>query len=67
MAGEPGDEGDQWRLVNVAPGEMFAAGEVIQFVAEISVMIDSGKLDQQPADRERREQQAGIAQRSQLT
>ena len=34
---EPGDQGDQRRLVNVTPGEVPGAIEVIQFIAKISV------------------------------
>ena len=34
---EPGDQGDQRRLVNVTPGEVPGAIEVIQFIAKIPV------------------------------
>ena len=37
MACEPDDEGDQRRLVNIAPGKMLRAGEVVHFVAKDAV------------------------------
>ncbi len=49
---DPGDERDQRRLVNVAPGEMIAAGHVIKLVAEESVVIDAGELNQDFKDDE---------------
>ena len=47
MPNDPGNQRDQGRLVHIAPGEMFAASHVIQFVAKKSIMVDSRKLDQQ--------------------
>src|SRR5271156_4012114 len=63
MASKPGDESDQRRLVNVTPGEVLAAGDVIEFVAEVPVMIDTCKLDEEFADGEKGEEEAGIAKR----
>ena len=38
-AAEVDEKRDQRRLVNVAPGEMIAAGDVVEFVAEVAVAI----------------------------
>ena len=35
--GEAGLQGDQWRLIDVAPGQMMAADEEVELVAEETV------------------------------
>jgi hypothetical protein len=34
---EPGDPADEWGLIDVTPGWVLAAGEVIELVAEVAV------------------------------
>ena len=56
MARDPGHERDQRRLIDIAPGQMFSAREVIEFIAKISVVIGSGELDEKFAEGEKGEQ-----------
>ena len=37
MSEEPGDPADERGLVDVAPSWMFAAGEIVEFVAKVSI------------------------------
>ena len=39
MTGDPGNDGDEWRLIDITPVEMLAAGQVVKFVAKNSVAI----------------------------
>ena len=64
MSSQPRNERDERRLVDVAPGEMLAAGDVIQFIPEIPVVIYSRELNDQLGYGEKREEQSGIAKRS---
>ena len=41
---QPGDQRDKRRMVHVAPGEVFAAGKVVQLVAEDPVAVDHRQL-----------------------
>ena len=44
MTRQPRNQGNQRRLIYIAPGKMLAAGHVIEFVAEKSVMPNACKL-----------------------
>ena len=45
MPRDPGDERDQWRLIDISPIEVLAAGQVIKFVAENSVTVRSEEME----------------------
>ena len=47
MTREPGEEGDERRLVDVSPGQVLSAGHVIHLVAEIAVAIGSEELKEE--------------------
>lgn len=44
MHREPGDQRDERRLVDVAPGQMPAASQIVKFVAKKTVAIDAHKM-----------------------
>lgn len=46
----PADMNEEWnqrRLVNVAPGEVVAAGDVVEFVAEVAVPVIEINVEQE--------------------
>jgi len=45
MPSDPGDEGDQRRLIDVAGIQMLGAGEVIKFVAKNSVAVRDQEME----------------------
>jgi hypothetical protein len=47
---DPGDEGDQWRLIDVAPRQVVAAGDEVELVAEVPVAPVGEKVDEQSAE-----------------
>ena len=59
MPRKPGDECDQRRLVDIAPGKVLAAGHVVELVAKKAVVIDARKLNEQLGGGEAREQRRG--------
>ena len=53
-AGQEGD-GEGW-VIDVAPGEVLAAGEVVQLIAEDAVSLDDEEMEEQRQGSEGREQ-----------
>src|SRR5205807_4252952 len=48
----PGDEGDERRLIDVAGAEMLGAGEIIQLVAKDSVTARGAEMEEHLGDRQ---------------
>ena len=52
MARDPGDEGDERRLIDVSETEVLRAGEIIEFIAENSVTPGGGQMEKDLRQRE---------------
>jgi hypothetical protein len=48
LAGEPRQPGGERRVVDVAPGEVLAAGDIVELVPEPAIGVEGGEMKQQP-------------------
>jgi len=39
-------ERNEWRLIDVSPGEVIAAGDVVEFIAKVTVAIVEVDVDE---------------------